>query len=47
VHLAELPLHEMGLSRGTAMLDGLANRWAGGIWVDQISYLDRGHLPDG
>ncbi|MBC8105662.1 MAG: hypothetical protein H7Z14_03660, partial [Anaerolineae bacterium] len=41
VRLAELPIHEMGLSRGTAMLDGLAKSLGrAGIWVDQISYMD-------
>ncbi|CAN5652417.1 hypothetical protein BH09PLA1_BH09PLA1_25450 [soil metagenome] len=41
VRLAELPLHEMALSRGTALLDEVAKSLGNsGGWVDQITYLD-------
>jgi hypothetical protein len=41
VTLASLPIHEIGVSRGTALFDG-ANRVLGqaGVWVDQETNLD-------
>jgi fibronectin type 3 domain-containing protein len=41
VLLASLPIHEIGLSRGTALFDG-TNLVLGqaGVWVDQETYLD-------
>jgi hypothetical protein len=41
VKLAELPLHEISLSRGTGLCDEIAkNLGRTGIWVDQESYAD-------
>lgn len=41
VRLAELPIHEVGVSRGTGLIDEIAKSFArAGIWVDQETYLD-------
>jgi hypothetical protein len=39
--LTSLPIHEIGVSRGAAILDGVSQTLGqAGIWVDQETYLD-------
>jgi Ca2+-binding RTX toxin-like protein len=41
VRLAELPLHELSISRGTGLLDEIAKSLGqAGVWVDQETYTD-------
>jgi Ca2+-binding RTX toxin-like protein len=41
VRLAELPLHELSISRGTGLTDEIAKTLGqAGVWVDQITYTD-------
>jgi hypothetical protein len=41
VRLAELPLHEISVSRGTGLLDEIAKALGkSGVWVDQETYTD-------
>jgi regulation of enolase protein 1 (concanavalin A-like superfamily) len=41
ITLASLPIHEIGVSRGSAICDGVALALGkSGVWVDQETYLD-------
>lgn len=41
VTLASLPIHEIGLSRGAALMDGISQTLGeSGVWVDQQTFLD-------
>src|SRR5678816_1860565 len=43
---AELPIHGIGLSRGSGVIDE-TSKWLGryGVWVDQQTYLDPHPIP--
>lgn len=44
--LTSLPIHEIGVSRGAAIMDGMSQTLGqAGIWVDQETYLDPDPIP--
>ncbi len=41
IQLASLPIHEIGVSRGAAVMDGISQTLGqAGVWVDQETYCD-------
>lgn len=41
IQLASLPIHSIGVSRGSAIIDGISQTLGqSGVWVDQETYLD-------